>query len=116
MFSFRTSKTTVFFSSTWEFVETKNSLRLSSHKAGSTNSIRISTSSEPPTTEVPPNFTAALTSLGTAEEVASYCRKLIDIVGRDGGFNLSTGCTCPVDCRIENLQAMVNTAKNYYPH
>ena len=59
---------------------------------------------------------AALTSLGTVEEVESYCRKLIDIVGQDGGFILSTGCTCPVDCKIENLQAMVNTAKNYYPH
>ena len=59
---------------------------------------------------------AALTCLGTVEEVESYCRKLIDIVGQDGGFILSTGCTCPVDCKIENLQAMVNTAKNYYPH
>jgi len=59
---------------------------------------------------------AALTSLGTVEEVESYCRKLIDIVGQDGGFILSTGCTCPVDCKIENLQAMVNTTKNYYPH
>jgi uroporphyrinogen-III decarboxylase len=59
---------------------------------------------------------ASLTSLGTVEEVESYCRKLIDIVGKDGGFILSTGCTCPADCKIENLQAMVNTAKNYYPH
>ncbi len=59
---------------------------------------------------------AALTCLGTVEEVEAYCRKLIDTVGQDGGFILSTGCTCPVDCKIENLQAMVNTAKNYYPH
>ncbi len=59
---------------------------------------------------------AALTSLGAVEEVEAYCRKLIDIVGQDGGFILSTGCTCPVDCKIENLQAMVDTAKNYYPH
>ncbi len=59
---------------------------------------------------------AALTCLGTVEEVEAYCRKLIDTVGQDGGFILSTGCTCPVDCKIENLQVMVNTAKNYYPH
>jgi len=59
---------------------------------------------------------AALTCLGTVEEVEAYCRKLIDTVGQDGGFILSTGCTCPVDCKIENLQAIVNTAKNYYPH
>ena len=59
---------------------------------------------------------AALSSLGTVEEVEAYCRKLIDIVGEDGGFILSTGCTCPVDCKMENLQAMVNTAKTYFPH
>ena len=59
---------------------------------------------------------AALTSLGTPEEVEDYCKKLIDVVGKDGGFILSTGCTCPVDCKMENFQAMVNTAKNYYPH
>jgi uroporphyrinogen-III decarboxylase len=59
---------------------------------------------------------AALTSLGSPEEVAQYCQKLIDVVGKDGGFILSTGCTCPVDCKMENLTAMVDTAKNYYPH
>ena len=59
---------------------------------------------------------AALTSLGTPGEVETYCKKLIDIVGEDGGFILSTGCTCPADCKIENLRAMVDTAKNYFPH
>jgi len=59
---------------------------------------------------------AALTSLGTSEEVEEYCKKLIDVVGEGGGFILSSGCTIPVDCRVENLKAMVNTAKSYYPH
>jgi uroporphyrinogen-III decarboxylase len=59
---------------------------------------------------------AALTSLGTPEEVEAYCKKLIDIVGEDSGFILSTGCTLPVNCKFENLKAMVDTAKNYYPH
>lgn len=59
---------------------------------------------------------AALTALGTPEEVETYCKKLIDVVGEDGGFIMSTGCTLPVDCKIENLKAMVDTAKNYYPH
>ncbi len=59
---------------------------------------------------------AALTSLGTPEEVEAYCKKLIDVVGDGGGFILSTGCTCPADCKIENLQAMVDTAKSYRPH
>ncbi len=59
---------------------------------------------------------ATMMSLGKPEEVAAYCKKLIDIVGKDGGFILSTGCTCPVDARLENVKAMVDTAKNYYPH
>jgi hypothetical protein len=59
---------------------------------------------------------AALTTLGSPEEVEEYCKKLIDVVGEGGGFILSSGCTVPVDCKIENLKAMVNTAKFYYPH
>jgi len=59
---------------------------------------------------------AALTALGTPEEVEEYCKKLIDVVGEGGGFILSSGCTVPVDCKMENLRAMVETAKNYYPH
>lgn len=59
---------------------------------------------------------AALSALGTPEEVGEYCKKLIDVVGEGGGFILSSGCTVPVDCKIENLKAMVNTAKSYYPH
>ena len=59
---------------------------------------------------------AALLSLGTPEEVEAYCRKLIDVVGEGGGFILSTGCTCPVECRMENFRAMIDTAKTYYPH
>jgi len=59
---------------------------------------------------------AALTSLGTPEEVEEYCKKLIDVVGEGGGFILSSGCTIPADCKMENFKAMVNTAKSYYPH
>ena len=59
---------------------------------------------------------AAISSLGTPEEMEEYCRKLIDIVGKDSGFILSTGCTCPIDCKMENFKAMVNTTKNHYPH
>jgi uroporphyrinogen-III decarboxylase len=41
---------------------------------------------------------------------------LIDLVGKGGGFILSWGCTVPVDCMLENLKAMVDTAKACYPH
>jgi uroporphyrinogen-III decarboxylase len=59
---------------------------------------------------------AALSALGTPEEMEDYCKKLIEVVGKDGGFILSTGCTCPVDCKMDNFKAMVNTAKRHYPH
>lgn len=59
---------------------------------------------------------AALLKLGTPEEVTAYCRKLIDIVGDGDGFILSSGCSVPVDARLENVRAMVDTAKNYNQH
>ncbi len=59
---------------------------------------------------------ATLLKLGTPDEVGAYCRKLIDLVGEGGGFVLSSGCSVPVDAKIENVRAMVDTARNYNPH
>jgi Uroporphyrinogen decarboxylase (URO-D) len=59
---------------------------------------------------------AALLKLGTPEEVNVYCRKLIDNIGDGGGFILSSGCSVPVDAKLENVKAMVDTGKSYYPH
>ncbi|MCU0285142.1 MAG: uroporphyrinogen-III decarboxylase [Acidobacteria bacterium] len=56
---------------------------------------------------------ASLLTLGTPEEVESYCKKLIDEIGRGGGFILSSGCTVPYNAKIENLKAMINTGKTY---
>lgn len=62
--------------------------------------------------DVPP----AMLKLGTPEQVTDYCKKLIDIVGDGGGFMLSSGCSVPFDAKPENVKAMVDTGKNYYPH
>jgi uroporphyrinogen-III decarboxylase len=56
---------------------------------------------------------ASLLTLGTPEQVREYCRRLIDEVGKGGGFFLTTGCECPVDAKFENVKAMVDTAKGY---
>jgi methylmalonyl-CoA mutase cobalamin-binding domain/chain len=56
---------------------------------------------------------ASLLSLGQPEEVAEYCRRLIDEVGDGGGFMLTTGCECPIDVKPENLRAMVETGRSY---
>lgn len=58
------------------------------------------------------NVPISLLSVGTPEDVRAYCRDLIDAVGRDGGFILGpSGQT--EDVKIENVKAMVDTAKEY---
>ncbi len=55
----------------------------------------------------------ALMSLGTPEEVAAYCKRLIDEVGGDGGHILSTACGLPAAAKRENFRAMIETGKTY---
>ena len=62
------------------------------------------------------DISAATTAIGTKEETVDYCKKLIDVVGKDTGFILSSGCTVPPDCKYENFKAMIDTVKTYYPH
>jgi uroporphyrinogen-III decarboxylase len=59
------------------------------------------------------DVSAALLSLGTPEDVEEYCRRLIDKVGRGGGFILTTGCECPVDAKFENVKKIIDVAKEY---
>lgn len=59
---------------------------------------------------------ASLQAVGTPEEMEEYCKKLIDVVGKDTGFILSSGCTVAPDCKYENFKMMIDTAKNYYPY
>jgi hypothetical protein len=62
--------------------------------------------------DVPP----AISSHGTVDQMKTYCEKLIDVVGKGTGLILSHGCAVPPDTRDENFQAMIDTAKNYYPY
>jgi uroporphyrinogen-III decarboxylase len=56
---------------------------------------------------------ADLLALGRPEDVREYCCKLIDEVGKGGGFLLTTGCECPIDAKFENVKMMIDTAKTY---
>ncbi len=56
---------------------------------------------------------AAMLSIGKPEDIEAYCKRLIDGVGGDGGFILSTGCSVPPDAKFENFRAMIETGKNY---
>ena len=57
----------------------------------------------------------AMLSIGEPAEVEAYARRLIDEVGGDGGFILSSGCELPADVKLENLRAMIQTGKTYEP-
>jgi uroporphyrinogen decarboxylase len=52
-------------------------------------------------------------AIGAVSEVEEYCKRLIDGIGYDGGFVLSSGCVVPVECKLENFRAMIDTAKTY---
>ncbi len=55
----------------------------------------------------------ALMSLGKPEDVADYCKKLIDEIGGDGGHILSTACSLPAAAKKENFIAMLETGRKY---
>jgi len=54
-----------------------------------------------------------LLSIGKPQDVEAYCKRLIDDVGPDGGFILSSGCEMPTAVTMENWRAMVQTGRNY---
>ncbi len=58
---------------------------------------------------------ASVFSLGDRDDVITYCRNLIDIVGEGSGFILSSGCSVPLDARPENVRALVTTARSHVP-
>lgn len=61
------------------------------------------------------DVSAALLSIGKPEDVADYCKKLIDEVGRAGGFILGSGCSVPPNVKPENFRSMIETGKSYRP-
>jgi hypothetical protein len=54
---------------------------------------------------------APLFSISDKAEVEDYCRKLIDFMGRDGGFILGSGCEVPFTAKPENVAAMISAAR-----
>ena len=55
-------------------------------------------------------------SHGTPEEVANTVHRLIDTLGKDGGYILGPAHTyIQIDAPVENILAMYSTATGYYP-
>jgi uroporphyrinogen-III decarboxylase len=58
------------------------------------------------------NVPLDLLCTGTPEEVKAYCKELIDVAGRDGGFILSSGAGVQ-GSKPENVKAMIDFSKEY---
>jgi uroporphyrinogen-III decarboxylase len=58
------------------------------------------------------NVPSSLLQAGTKEDVIAYCKKLIDVVGKDGGYILSTRSSTD-EVKPENLKAMIDFTKEY---
>ncbi len=52
-------------------------------------------------------------SYGTPEEVRSECKKIIEEVGRDGGYIMDAGAIVQNDAQIENMKAMTEATREY---
>lgn len=50
---------------------------------------------------------------GSPQDVRDYCKRLIDVVGKDGGYILNGGVGIPDEAKPENVKAMVDFTKEY---
>ncbi|MFC1863304.1 uroporphyrinogen decarboxylase family protein [Thermodesulfobacteriota bacterium] len=57
---------------------------------------------------VPPS----LLQLGSSQEVQEHCKKLIDVIGKDGGFIMAPA-SVPDDAKPENIKTMVEYTRKY---
>jgi len=58
------------------------------------------------------NLPSTLLQTGTVEDVKDYCKKLIDYVGKDGGYILSPRSSTD-EVKPQNLRAMIDFTKEY---
>jgi hypothetical protein len=58
------------------------------------------------------NVPGSLLCTGTPHEIKEYCRKIIEICGRDGGYILTGGVVID-DGKAENLRVLMEAAREY---
>jgi len=54
-----------------------------------------------------------LLTYGTPDEVRAHCKKVIEGVGKDGGYIMDAGAIMQDDSTIENVRAMTEAARDY---
>ncbi len=58
------------------------------------------------------NVPASLLCTGSPQEVRDYCKKLIDVVGKGGGFIMDSASSLDEE-KPENVKAMIEFTKEY---
>ncbi|HUW65013.1 MAG TPA: uroporphyrinogen decarboxylase family protein [Spirochaetia bacterium] len=58
------------------------------------------------------NVPNTLMAYGRPEDVREYCKRLIDEYAGDGGFIIDTGGVMQADVKLENVVALIETARN----
>ena len=58
------------------------------------------------------NVPSSLLQAGSTQGVKDYCKWLIDVVGKDGGYIMAPGCSVD-EVEPENLKAMIDFTKEY---
>jgi hypothetical protein len=59
------------------------------------------------------NVPVSMLNLGTPDEVNAYCRKLIEKVGKGGGFILDASIGIPDEAKPANVEAMFRSVREY---
>lgn len=58
------------------------------------------------------NVPISMLATGTPDDVRAYCKRLIDEVGKDGGYIMDSSCGLD-DAKLENIKAMFEFTKEY---
>lgn len=59
------------------------------------------------------NVPVSMMITGTPDDVRAYCRKLIEVVGRDGGFIMDSAVGIPDEAKPENVRAMFDSVRQF---
>lgn len=56
---------------------------------------------------------SSLMITGSPEEVKAHCKKLVDVVGKDGGFIMNGDVGIPDEAKVQNVRAMADFMREY---